>query len=588
MDDPHGPTRIMPPDPMPQRQRQGTGSPDDFRLRDVQRAAGAEYDVLGEICEIGEGVHAGTAYLAQRRSSMQLEVLRLVQDGSSIDVLGVIGEGTANTEDVCPNCAAPIRAGVRFCGNCRANLTTLQMSTIPNSLSVAEWLEAKVEAERHQFQVLGRVDDAAAATGRGQQTGIVALVARAANTVKITTLILERASGGNPAVLGPDQATMLPTLIVSLVERRAEERRRAAPPIVAPAPVATVPPGLPLWAKAAILATSGAALIAAVAWTVSLFSNKRAEPNLQVAADSILTDSIRPDSIPRENDRANVKQTAVGVDWGTLQILSGPRGSMAITVDRKPETRSMIRVAPGRHILSASARGFNRATDTLVVRPGERLTWAPRLEPLPQPPRVEEHPVAPKRAVVDNTCVDASSREDWATARTACEKLASAASGNGVAERTLGNIYERGLGLSRDLSAAATWYAKSASHDDAGGQYRYGLLLRDGKGVGRDEAKAFELFKLSASRGVTEAEFAAGDALDRGAGVGRNRTEAARWYQKAADAGNADAQFALGNLYTKGDGVPKSEPEAIKWYQKAAAQGHAKARRELSWRGIKS
>jgi len=261
---------------------------------------------------------------------------------------------------------------------------------------------------------------------------------------------------------------------------------------------------------------------------------------------------------------------------------------MAITVDRKPETRSMIRVAPGRHILSASARGFNRATDTLVVRPGERLTWAPRLEPLPQPPRVEEQPVAPKRAVVDNTCVDASNREDWATARTACEKMASAANGNGVAERTLGNIYERGLGLSRDLSAAATWYAKSASHDDAGGQYRYGLLLRDGKGVGRDEAKAFELFKLSASRGVTEAEFAAGDVLDRGAGVGRNRTEAARWYQKAADAGNADAQFALGNLYTKGDGVPKSEPEAIKWYQKAAAQGHAKARRELSWRGIKS
>ena len=64
--------------------------------------------------------------------------------------------------------------------------------------------------------------------------------------------------------------------------------------------------------------------------------------------------------------------------------------------------------------------------------------------------------------------------------------------------------------------------------------------------------------------------------------------QAAHWYQMAADQGNADAQFALGNLYTKGDGVPKSEPEAIKWYQKAAAQGHAKARRELSWRGIKS
>jgi hypothetical protein len=266
---------------------------------------------------------------------------------------------------------------------------------------------------------------------------------------------------------------------------------------------------------------------------------------------------------------------------------------MAITVDRKPVTRSMIRVAPGRHILSASARGFNRLTDTLDVKAGERLTWAPRLEPIPQQQRVEE-PVAAKKVdrvdkvdKVDNTCVDASSREDWATARAACEKLAAGASGNAVAERTLGNIYERGLSVPRDLSVAATWYAKSAAHDDPGGQYRYGLLLRDGKGVSRDETKAFEQFRLSATKGVAEAQFAAGDALDRGAGVGRNRTEAARWYQKAADAGNADAQFALGNLYTKGDGVPKSEPEAIKLYQKAAAQGHAKARRELSWRGIK-
>jgi hypothetical protein len=335
------------------------------------------------------------------------------------------------------------------------------------------------------------------------------------------------------------------------------------------------------------VATSGAALIAAIAWMVSVFSSKRAEPNLQAASDTIRADSIPADSIRRAGERANVTQAAA-VDSGTLQILSGPRGSMAITVDRRPVTRSMIRVAPGKHILSASARGFKRSTETLDVKPGERLTWAPQLEPLPQEQRVEE-PVPTKRVDrADNSCVDAASREDWAGARTACEKLAAGASGNGVAERTLGNIYERGLSVPRDLSAAATWYAKSAGHDDGGGQYRYGLLLRDGKGVGRDEAKAFELFRLSATKGVTDAQFAAGDALDRGAGVARNRTEAAKWYQKAGDAGNADAQFALGNLYTKGDGVQKSEPEAIRWYQRAAAQGHAKARRELSWRGIKS
>jgi len=267
---------------------------------------------------------------------------------------------------------------------------------------------------------------------------------------------------------------------------------------------------------------------------------------------------------------------------------------MAITVDRKPVTRSAIRVSPGRHIVSAVAPGYRRATDTLNIKPGERLTWAPRLEALPEVATqtqrepvivTKSDPVVPKPT--DTSCIDASSREDWAAARGACEKQASTGA-NAVAERTLGMIYERGLSVPRDMSAAASWYAKSASHDDPGGQYRYGLLLREGRGVARDEGKAFEFFRLSATKGVTEAQFAAGEALDRGAGVARNRAEAARWYQKAGEQGNADAQFALGNLYTKGDGVPKSEADAIKWYQKAAAQGHSKARRELSWRGIKS
>src|SRR6185503_7881875 len=98
------------------------------------------------------------------------------------------------------------------------------------------------------------------------------------------------------------------------------------PPEVVPAPVAPpppppvtpAPPGLPLWAKATIMTASGAALIAAIAWMVSVFSNKSPQPSLQAAIDSIRTDSIRADSIRRANEAAaTLTQTAPAVDSAT-------------------------------------------------------------------------------------------------------------------------------------------------------------------------------------------------------------------------------------------------------------------------------
>ena len=42
-----------------------------------------------------------------------------------------------------------------------------------------------------------------------------------------------------------------------------------------------------------------------------MFSGKRTEPDIELAADSIRADSIRADSIRRVRDRANVAQAAV-------------------------------------------------------------------------------------------------------------------------------------------------------------------------------------------------------------------------------------------------------------------------------------
>lgn len=604
MDDPHGPTRVMPA-ATPLTPPAAWSPPDDYRFQVIQRAVGAEYDVLGAICDVADGTRSGTVFLAQRRSSSHLDALRLMHPGDFVDVVGTIGEALPSGGDLCPSCGAQIRTGVRFCGSCRTNLSTLPFLDAPNWISIAEWLELKGEAGRHQHEVLGRLDGGGIRPAAGEQNATLSFVARMASTSKIVVLLLERAPTGSSAVLSLDQTGLLVKRVESLLDRQVQPKTKAPDVVPPPAreepkpirtaevkPEALVPPpprpAFPLWVKVAILTVSAAAVIAAAAWMVSAVSNKRSDRAARAALDSIRADSIRADSIradlaARERQRADSIQLASVVDSATLQISGGRmQANLSITVDQKRVSGTTIRLAPGTHIVSAIARGYTSATDTLDVQPGQRVTWSPRLTALAPPP--VEH-VVPRR--VASNCADVFAREDWTGARTACEAQAAAPGGSGVAERTLGAIYERGLEVPQSYPTAASWYEKSAAHEDPIGQYRYGLLLRDGKGVKRDQSRAFELFRASATKDVVDAQFAAGDALDRGVGVGRNRTEAARWYRPAAEHGNADAQFALGMLYEKGDGVERSKDEAVRWLLKSVAQGNQRAGRELTWLGVK-
>jgi len=87
----------------------------------------------------------------------------------------------------------------------------------------------------------------------------------------------------------------------------------------------------------------------------------------------------------------------------------------------QPATRATRTRSTGSPVLP-----FDRGVFTTLGHlpaPAALDALAPRLEPLPQQQRVED-PVPAKRVdKVDNSCVDASSREDWAAARTAWRKL---------------------------------------------------------------------------------------------------------------------------------------------------------------------
>lgn len=554
MDDPNAPTRVMPaakPSLQP-----AVATPSDYRFQVVSRGVAADYDLLGDICEVGEGSKGGVAYLAMRKTSGRLDALRLVSAADYVEVIGRVGE-VLPVGDTCPKCGSPVRGGVRYCGSCRTNLAAIKLTDGRNSPSIAEWLEIKAEAGRNGYEVLGHADARQLRIGTDPDSPTKVFLGRLAGTSKITALTLERGTDGAPAVLSVDQTRILPDLIGALIAGpepaptpvapipvvRNEiptppppAPEPVAPPSPQPAPVAEIQPVPPVpptadWVRFSVLGLSAAAVIAAVAWLVSSISSQL--NNRQAST----TQPPRVDS----------SQTVVSVpDSATLEVGGSLPTDASITVDNIPVSGTSVRLPAGSHVVVLSAPGYRATTDTVQLTPRQQAVLTPRLErEAKRPPE----PATPKASVA--SCADAARRSDWSQAFKLCSKDAAAKKGTGFAERTLGMMYARGLGVTRDPDASLEWYSEAAYRGDAVGEYHFG------------------------------------DALEHGTGVRADHAEAAKWYTKAAEQGNADAQLALGLLYAKGDGVRKSEPDAIKWFQRAAAAGNGRAKQELSQRGIR-
>jgi TPR repeat protein len=403
---------------------------------------------------------------------------------------------------------------MRFCGNCRTNLSAAAVAASGGQLSLAEWLEAKAEAGQHGYELLGvtgaatpqppGLAPAPPATGGGATT--IGLVARAVGTSTIALLVLERSGVGGPAVLGVDLTGALGSAVSEMLNRAAAvaaptprpapamppAHAEPAPPgpppaqpeLPPPAPVVELEPPAPArpapaWVRPAAIAGGGVAIVAIVAWLASSSAARREDQRLQAARDSARADSARLAAAARADSVAQATADSIARD--------------------------------------SAARAQRQVVQA---------------KPRPEPARPT------------NACGDAYGRGDWPAARAACAREA-AGGHSGVAERTLGLLSERGLGGPQDYTAAANWYAKSVVHDDAIGQYRYALLLRDGKGIERDKTAALEFFQISARKGLADAEFEVGMAYANGEGTERSDTSAVHWFRRAADHGNARAKQEL-------------------------------------------
>jgi len=189
----------------------------------------------------------------------------------------------------------------------------------------------------------------------------------------------------------------------------------------------------------------------------------------------------------------------------------------------------------------------------------------------------------------------------------------------------IGDMYDNGQGVSRDVAEAARWYARAGTRGHIEAQYRLGKMYQDGRGVDRNTFEAKKRYGVAAEAGHTSAQYRLATFYRVGKGVPKDAAEAFGWYQRAAnedhgpaqywlgvlyefglgvgvdldtatgwyqraaeslkqaaDREDAEAQFLLGEMLLRARGIPEDKPEAMKWFLKAARQEHGEAQYRLA------
>lgn len=145
--------------------------------------------------------------------------------------------------------------------------------------------------------------------------------------------------------------------------------------------------------------------------------------------------------------------------------------------------------------------------------------------------------------------------------------------GDPAAQTLLGELISNGLGVRKDLKAAAFWYQQAADHGDPGAMFRMAMLLMEGDVVKQDKAKADALMRKAADAGNAAAAFNLAQIII-GEGKGpESLKKAMPYYRTAAEAGIPDAQYALSQIYMSLPEVGADhKQQAEDWIRKAALQ----------------
>ena len=130
-----------------------------------------------------------------------------------------------------------------------------------------------------------------------------------------------------------------------------------------------------------------------------------------------------------------------------------------------------------------------------------------------------------------------------------------------------------GCGLARasdDQAAAVTLSRALAQQGDAKAQADLGQMYERGAGVTQDFTEAANWYRRAAERGFARAQILLANLYDEGHGVPKDAWTAVKWLRLASMQGEAMAQFELGWHYLDGQGVPQDNMRAFLRFSLAA------------------
>jgi len=131
---------------------------------------------------------------------------------------------------------------------------------------------------------------------------------------------------------------------------------------------------------------------------------------------------------------------------------------------------------------------------------------------------------------------------------------------------TVGEMYEKGNDLPKNLDAASAWYRRAAEKGHAQAQVNLALLAMAAKNYGDTR----QWCERAAKGGNGGGLFCLGFLDQQGLGVEKNPKSALKWYEQAASHGNNAAMQRLGEMFANGEGTKQDRAQAFVWFVQAA------------------
>lgn len=170
---------------------------------------------------------------------------------------------------------------------------------------------------------------------------------------------------------------------------------------------------------------------------------------------------------------------------------------------------------------------------------------------------------------------------DYAQAKQRWERLA--ADNDPEAMTNLGIMYEKGIGVKRDVKTAEALYLRAANLGYVQGQFDLANLYYNGNGIKQDYKSAGHWYTAAALAGHLRSQYYLAQMYENGEGVQEDRLNALKWYVKAADGGLPEAKYVIGRKLLTGEDIQEDHPKAIPYLLDAADAGVSQAR---AWLGI--